>query len=72
MINIRSMYIMKNNKSIYDLNDQMEKDLREAKTKEELDELASSAGFELSDDDLDNATGGTFDLPVFRCIDLCG
>ena len=47
-----------NNKPNNDLNDQLKKDLREAKTKEELDALVSSAGMELSDDELDAATGG--------------
>ena len=49
---------MKNNKPNNDLNDQMKKDLREAKTKEDLDALVSSAGMELGDDDLDAAAGG--------------
>ena len=41
-----------------ELNDQMKKDLREAKTKEELDAVVSSAGFELDDDELDAVAGG--------------
>ena len=49
---------MKNNKLNYDLTDQMKKDLRGAKTKEELDALVSSAGLELSDDQLDEVAGG--------------
>ena len=49
---------MKNNKQNNDLNDQLKKDLRGAKTKEELDALVSSAGLELDDDQLDEATGG--------------
>ena len=49
---------MENNKPDKELTDQMKKNLREAKTKEELDALVSSAGLELSDDQLDEATGG--------------
>ena len=41
-----------------ELNDQMKKDLREVKTKEELDAVVSSAGFELDDDELDAVAGG--------------
>ena len=41
-----------------ELNDQMKKDLREAKTKEELDAVVSSAGFELDDNELDAVAGG--------------
>lgn len=52
---------MKNN----DLTDLMKKKLREAKTKEELDELASSAGFELTDDELDKAAGGMLECLPF-------
>ena len=47
-----------NNKPNNDLTDQMKKELREAKTKEELDALVSSAGIELDDEQLDAATGG--------------
>ena len=54
---------MKNNKLNNDLNDQLKKDLRGAKTKEELDALVSSAGLELSDDQLEEATGGQYWIP---------
>ncbi len=49
---------MKDNKLNNDLNDQLKKDLRGAKTKEELDALVSSAGLELDDDQLDEVAGG--------------
>ena len=49
---------MENNKPDKELTDQMKKNLREAKTKEELDALVTSAGLELDDDQLDEATGG--------------
>lgn len=49
---------MKNNKPNNDLPDQLKKDLKDVKTKEELDNLASSAGMELNDDQLDAAAGG--------------
>ena len=54
---------MKNNKLNNDLNDQLKKDLRGAKTKEELDALVSSAGLELNDDELDAAAGGQISFP---------
>ena len=54
---------MKNNKQNNDLNDQLKKDLRGAKTKEELDALVSSAGLELSDDQLDEVAGGNYWIP---------
>ena len=50
---------MKTNEPTKDLTDQMKKELREAKTKEELDVLLSSAGLELNDDELDSVNGGT-------------
>ena len=50
---------MKANRSNKELTDQMKKDLRGAKTKEELDALVSSAGLELNDDQLDEAAGGS-------------
>ena len=56
---------MKDNKQNNDLNDQLKKDLREAKTKEELDALVSSAGFELTDDELDKAAGGMLECLPF-------
>ena len=54
---------MKDNKLNNDLNDQLKKDLRGAKTKEELDALVSSAGLELSDDQLEEAAGGQYWIP---------
>ena len=54
-----------NNKPNNDLNDQMKKELREVKTKEELDVTVSSAGMELTDDELDNVAGGVLlDCPL--------
>ena len=44
-----------------DLTDQMKMNLKEAKTKKDLDALASSAGLELEDDELDAASGGGCD-----------
>ena len=41
-----------------DLTEQQKKELKEAKTKEELNALVSSAGFELDDDELDAVAGG--------------
>ena len=41
----------------------MKKELREAKTKEELDALVSSAGMELSDDLLEEVAGGSGWIP---------
>ena len=49
---------MKYNKPGNDLTDQMKNDLKDVKTKEELDALVSSAGFELDDDELDAVAGG--------------
>ena len=49
---------MENNKPDKELTDQMKKNLREAKTKEELDALVTSAGLELDDDQLDEVAGG--------------
>ena len=40
------------------MTDQLKNELKDAKTKEELDALVSSAGLELNDDQLDEATGG--------------
>ena len=64
---------MKNNKLNNDLNDQLKKDLRGAKTKEELDALVSSAGLELNDNELDAAAGGQIsfpgDIPNPNCCD---
>ena len=45
-------------KEIKDLTEQQKKELKEAKTKEELNALVSPAGFELTDDELDAAAGG--------------
>ena len=42
------------------LTDQQKKELKEAKTKEELDSLVSSAGMELSEDQLSSVSGGCF------------
>ena len=41
-----------------DLSDQLKKDLRVAKTKEEPDAPVFSAGMELTDDELDAVAGG--------------
>ena len=51
---------MKTNKPNKELTNQLKNDLKEAKTKEELDVLASSAGMELTDDQLDGAAGGIY------------
>ena len=48
-------------KEIKGLTEQQKKELKEAKTKEELNALVSPAGFELTDDELDAAAGGGFD-----------
>ncbi len=45
-------------KEIKDLTEQQKKELKEAKTKEELNAVVSPAGFELTDDELDAAAGG--------------
>ena len=45
-------------KEIKGLTEQQKKELKEAKTKEELNALVSPAGFELTDDELDAAAGG--------------
>ena len=42
---------MKDDKTNIDLTDQLKKDLRDAKTKEELDALLTSAGMELNDNE---------------------
>ena len=60
---------MKNNKPDNDLNDQLKTDLRGAKTKEELDAPASSAGIELDDDQLDAAAGGKACEDVWGILD---
>ena len=57
---------MKTIKSGKDFSDQLKKDLKDAKTKEELDALVSSAGYELDDDELDAAAGGE------GCLTQCG
>ena len=62
---------MKNNKLNNDLNDQLKKDLRGAKTKEELDALVSSAGLELDDDQLDEAAGGNGWFPGYESNPSC-
>ena len=54
---------MKNNKPDNDLNDQLKTDLREAKTKEELDALVSSEGMELDDAQLAEISGGIVSFP---------
>jgi hypothetical protein len=56
-------------KEIKDLTEQQKKELKEAKTKEELNALVSPAGFELSDDELDAAAAGRFDpdCPCHSC-----
>ena len=43
---------MKDDNTNIDLTDQLKKDLRDAKTKEELDALLTSAGMELNDNEL--------------------
>ena len=48
------------------LTDRQKNDLKAVKTKEELDALISSAGLELSDDELDGAAGG-----VSYCNENC-
>lgn len=62
---------MKNNKLNNDLTDQMKKELREAKTKEELDGLVSSAGMELSDDQLGEVAGGNGWIPGLESNPNC-
>ena len=61
-------------KEIKGLTEQQKKELKEAKTKEELNALVSTAGFELSDDELDAAAGGWFcDEHEWGCpMDRCG
>ena len=60
-------------KEIKGLTEQQKKDLKEAKTKEELNALVSPAGFELSDDELDAAAGGWCDEHEWGCpADKCG
>ena len=49
------------------LSDQMKKELREAKSKEELDVLVSSAGMEITDEALDEVTGGIFNFKEYDC-----
>ena len=63
-------------KEIKGLTEQQKKELKEAKTKEELNALVSTAGFELSDDELDAAAGGTDydscqDFRCTHCTDHC-
>ena len=64
-------------KEIKGLTEQQKKELKEAKTKEELNALVSPAGFELTDDELDAAAaGGIFggcDEHEWGCpADKCG
>ena len=60
-------------KEIKDLTEQQKKELKEAKTKEELNALVSPAGFELTDDELDAAEGGWCDEHEWGCLaDKCG
>ena len=46
------------------LTDRQKNDLKTVKTKEEPDALASSAGMELTDDELDNAAGGVYYIKI--------
>ena len=63
---------MNNNKPNKELTDQLKNDLKEAKTKEELDTLVSSAGLELSDDQIGEVTGGIRHRPnPATCDDYC-
>lgn len=57
---------MKTNKPNNVLPDQLKKNLKDVKTKEELDALVSSAGIELDDNELDAASGGE------GCPTICG
>ena len=60
-------------KEIKGLTEQQKKELKEAKTKEELNALVSPAGFELTDDELDAAAGGWCDEHEWFCpADKCG
>ena len=60
-------------KEIKDLTEQQKKELKEAKTQEALHALVSSAGFELTDDELDAAGGGWCDEHEWGCpVDKCG
>ena len=60
-------------KEIKGLTEQQKKELKEAKTKEELNALVSPAGFELSDDELDAPAGGWCDEHEWFCpADKCG
>lgn len=56
---------MKNSKPDNDLSDQLKQDLKDTKTKEELDALVSSSGFELDDDNLNDVAGGLIDEHYF-------
>lgn len=60
---------MKANKPNNEFSDQLKQDLKDAKTKEELDALASSAGIELSDNELDAAAGGS--CPGYNGNQIC-
>ena len=46
------------------LSNQMKKELREAKSKEELDALVTSAEMELTDDALEAVSGGVVSPPI--------
>ena len=61
-------------KEIKDLTEQQKKELKEAKTKEELNAVVFPAGFELTDDELDAAAGGGWcDEHEWGCLaDKCG
>lgn len=62
---------MKTNKPNKELTDQLKKGLKEAHTKEELEALVSSAGLELNDDQLDEATGGEGWFPGYQSNPNC-
>ena len=59
-------------KEIKGLTEQQKKELKEAKTKEELNALVSPAEFELTDEELDAAGGFDYDscLPWNPCGDF--
>ena len=61
---------MEKNDMDKNLSDQMKKELREAKSKEELDALVSTVGMELTDDTLEAVSGGVVKAPV-DCGNVC-
>ena len=61
---------MEKNDMNKNLSDQMKKELREAKSKKELDALVSTVGMELTDDTLEAVSGGVVKAPV-ECGNVC-